>query len=265
MKFLVFGLILISLIMAFQLNSDFNSYYAERENRYAIVEPEDAYIGYTCEDIRIKGGTWEGAVLRIYNNMDEEIHVEVSLAEEIGGVEIKNPEFDLSPGGAGEVVAKISLPSGTHYLRFIISAEFENGSAEIFTICSSEIVVEAKKISKTLVSGNTSVKTHTKETWTFVISVENPEKNSVVKDVVPGEFSVVSYSATTGSVEIVTKGKSKHVFWTLSESGELSITVETALNPAGKQEFTSPGKYCLNDGAELNGAKTEPIFVYAYD
>lgn len=270
MKFLVFGLILIALAMAFQLNSDFNSYYAERGNQHAVVEPKDAYIGYTCENVSIairrEGDVWEGTILKIYNNMNEGIHVTVSLKGEVDGIEIKNGEFDLSPNSMKEVVARISLPAGVYYVQFTISAEFENGSAEILTICSSEIVVEnvtKPKISKTLLSGKTVVKTHTKETWTFVISVENPKENSTVKDVIPGEFNVLSYSATTGSVSITTLGKAKHIFWTLSESGELRITIETALNPAGKQEFTSSGRYYLNEGAELDGMKTSPIIVYA--
>lgn len=270
MKFLVFGLILIAFLMAFQLNSDFNSYYAERENRNAVVEPRDAYIGYACENVHITircgSETWEGSILKIYNNMNENIHVTVSLTEEVDGIEIKNVEFDLSPNSMKEVVARISLPTGVYYVQFTISAEFENGSAEILTICSSEIVVEKTtkpKISKTLLSGKTVVETHTKETWTFVISVENPRENSTVKDVIPGEFNIVSYSATTGGVSIKTVGKAKHISWNLSESGNLTITIETALNPAGKQEFTSPGKYYLNEGAELDGMKTSPIIVYA--
>ncbi|MEM0202832.1 MAG: hypothetical protein QXO16_00960 [Archaeoglobaceae archaeon] len=269
MKFLVFGLILIAFLMAFQLNSDFNSYYAERENRNAIVEPEDAYIGYKCENVRINircgSSAWEGTILRVYNNMNESVHIHVSLAQEIDGVEIKNSEFDLAPNSMKEVVARISLPAGVYYVEFTISAEFENGTAEMLTICSSEIVVETAKpkISKTLLSGKTVVKTHTKETWTFAISVENPKENSTVKDVIPGEFNIVSYSATTGNVSITTTGKAKHIFWNVSESGTLTVTIETTLNPAGKQEFTSPGKYYLNEGAELDGMKTSPIIVYA--
>lgn len=270
MKFFVLGLLMVATLMAFQLNSDFNSYSAERSNKRAIVEPEEAYIGYICEnvDIRIRcgGGTWEGTILRVYNNMNETIHVVVSLKEEIGGVKIKNSEFDLAPMSMEEVVAKVSLPPGSYNISFVLSAEFKNGSAKILTICSSEIDVEKTtkpKISKSLLSGKTVVKTHTKESWTFVISVENPKEDSTVKDVIPGEFNIVSYSATTGTVSINTVGKAKHVFWALSESGELTMTIETALNPAGKQEFTSPGWYYLNEGAELDGMKTLPIKVYA--
>ncbi|MEM4291585.1 MAG: hypothetical protein QXR50_02585 [Archaeoglobaceae archaeon] len=269
MKFLVFGLILIAFFMAFQLNSDFNTYHAERSNQHAIVEPEDAYIGYKCENVHIRiqceSPVWEGTILEVYNNMNESAHIHVSLAQEIVGIEIENSEFDLAPGDVEEIIARISLPAGVYYVEFTISAEFENGTAKMLTICSSEIVVETAKpkISKTLLSGKTVVKTHTKETWTFVISVENPKENSTVKDVIPGEFNIVSYSATTGNVIITTTGKSKHISWTLSESGRLTVTIETALNPAGKQEFTSPGKYYLNEGAELDGIKTSPIIVYA--
>lgn len=270
MKFLAFGLLLLVAVMAFQLNSDFNSYYAERSNQQAVVEPEEAYIGYSCENVFIKlvcgSGSSEHAILRIYNNMNELIHVRVELEIPWEGIEIENEEFDVTPMSVKDVIAKISLPVGTYHASFVISASFENGSAEIFTICHSEIVVEKAQettIRKVLVEGKKVVETHKRETWTFVISVENPKENSTVKDTIPGEFSIVSYSATTGTVTIKTVGKAKHVFWTLSESGELTITIETALNPAGKQEFTSPGWYYLNEGAELDGMKTAPIKVYA--
>jgi len=53
-----------------------------------------------------------------------------------------------------------------------------------------------------------------------------------------------------------TKGKSEKVFlfWDIGthEPGEyatLYLTMATDLNPAGKQEYTSPGTYELNSGA----------------
>jgi uncharacterized protein (UPF0333 family) len=270
LKFLAFGLLLLVAVMAFQLNSDFNSYYAERGNQEAVVEPEEAYIGYSCEKVLIKIGCFDGSseavILRIYNNINQTIHVRVELDNGPDGVAIKNGEFDIAPMSEKDVIAEISLPAGTYHASFVISATFENGGAEIFTICSSEIVVEKTtkpKISKVLVEGNKIVKTHTKESWTFVISVENPKENSTVRDTIPGEFNIVSYFATTGNVAIKTVGKAKQIFWTLSESGELRVMIETASNSAGKQEFTTPGWYKLNDGAELDGMKTAPIWVYA--
>lgn len=255
--------------MAFQLNSDFNSYYAVRSNQHAIVEPEEAYIGYSCEKVVIRvgcGDSSDAVILRIYNNMNDSMHIRVELEDEMGGIEIKEEEFDLAPMSVKEVIAEISLPPGNYYASFKISATFKNGTAEVFTICSSEITVESitkPKISKVLLSGKKIVETHKKESWTFMISVEDPKPNSTVKDTIPGEFNIVSYSSTTGTVTIKTVGKAKQIFWTLSESGNLTITIETALNPSGKQEFTSPGWYYLNEGAELDGMKTAPIEVYA--
>lgn len=270
MRFLALGLLLLVTIMAFQLNSDFNSYYAVRSNQHAVVEPEEAYVGYSCEKVVVKvgcDGSSEAVILRIYNNMNESMHIRVELENEIAGIEIRDEEFDLAPMSVKEVLAEISLSPGTYNASFKIYAEFENGSAEIFTICSSEITVESpgQMISKVLLSGKKVVETHTRENWTFMISVENPRQNSTVKDTIPGEFNIVSYSATTGTVTIKTVGKVKQIFWTLSESGNLTMTIETALNPAGKQEFTSTGCYYLNEGAELDGMKTDSIIVCAND
>ncbi len=261
MKIFLVGLLLITTLMFFQLNSDFNNYIAERNHRHAVVTPEDAYIGYECKRVLVKNNDLV-AVLSLYNNMDESIFAIVEPLN-VSGIEIGNP-FEIAPHNTREILAEVLLPPGTYYVGFLITATFQNGSATIFTICNSEITVESgTRITKTLLSGNTTVFTNTKERWTFIISVENPRENSTVRDTIPGEFSIVSYSASTGSVSISSTGKSKHVLWTLSETGNLTITVETSLNPAGKQEFTSPGDYYLNEGAELDNMKTSPIIVHA--
>jgi hypothetical protein len=261
LKIFLVGLLLIATLMFFQLNSDFNSYSAERNHRHAVVMPEDAYIGYACKKVSVKNNDLV-AILSLYNNMDESILAIVEPLN-VSGIEIGNP-FEIAPHSTGEIFAEVTLPPGTYYVGFLITATFQNGSAAIFTLCNSEITVETgTRITKTLLSGNTTVFTNTRERWTFVISVENPRENSTVKDTIPGEFSIVSYSASTGSVSISNTGKAKHVLWTLSETGNLTITVETSLNPAGKQEFTSPGDYYLNEGAELDNIKTSPIIVHA--
>ncbi len=45
-----------------------------------------------------------------------------------------------------------------------------------------------------------------------------------------------------------------HLYWdlgNLENEAELIIKIATRKNPAGKQEFTSPGTYFLNEGAWL--------------
>ena len=72
------------------------------------------------------------------------------------------------------------------------------------------------------------------------------------------ELEVVSWTAEgtyENDPEFTTKGKSEKVFlfWDIGthETGEyatLYLTMATDLNPAGHQEYTSPGTYELNSG-----------------
>ncbi|MHC4352643.1 MAG: hypothetical protein ACYS0H_07990 [Planctomycetota bacterium] len=96
--------------------------------------------------------------------------------------------------------------------------------------------------------------------WVMEIRVVNTfpfiMQDVVVKDNLAAELEVDGYSAETGEVELETKGKSKKVklTWTVGtlfpgSRSSLRVYVSTDLNPAGKQEYTSPGCYELNSGS----------------
>jgi hypothetical protein len=75
------------------------------------------------------------------------------------------------------------------------------------------------------------------------------------------ELEVVDWSVEgtyENDPEFTTTGKSEkvHMFWNIGthEPGEYAIlylTMATDLNPAGHQEYTSPGTYFLNSGATV--------------
>lgn len=96
-------------------------------------------------------------------------------------------------------------------------------------------------------------------------------------------MKLLEYERSQGNLDVIKKGKGKmgatHLTWlvgNLTGDAELTMRIATRQNPAGKQEFTSPGNYSLNDGAWLKaiscstGEKieegpTSPIIVTALE
>jgi hypothetical protein len=154
--------------------------------------------------------------------------------------------------------------------------------AEIEIIERPRFMIEKEKI-----SGPDEVFVHTYYEWELKITVYNNADGNissvVVKDVLPAEFDLLEYNMTHGELGILKKGKGKmgstHLTWLvgdMSEKAELTLKIATTRNPAGKQEFTSPGRYILNDGATAKGidlstneklvlGQTPPIYVTAID
>lgn len=103
-----------------------------------------------------------------------------------------------------------------------------------------------------------------------------------VKDTFPAEYSVDRFIATAGQVTVEPAGggnSATKVTWTIDELpggsvARLVMLVSTRTNPAGKQEFTSPGVYDLNpgmdakwtvDGEEVEVEGINQLFVEAID
>ena len=104
---------------------------------------------------------------------------------------------------------------------------------------------------------------NTETQWTLVISVTNPfeytMENTVITDRFGAEIEIdEEVSITHGTCSFTTKGKSEKVFltWNIGdilegETAQLILLVSTDLNPAGKQEYSTPGVYEMNSGATL--------------
>ncbi len=93
-----------------------------------------------------------------------------------------------------------------------------------------------------------------------VIQVHNPSDmtwtNTIVKDRWGAELDVESATPLSGTAVLTTKGKSAKEFleWQIGDLGpgetaNLVLRVHTDLNPAGHQQYTSPGEYEYNSGA----------------
>ena len=124
-------------------------------------------------------------------------------------------------------------------------------------------------IIKEKVAGPDVVETNTLYGWELLITVTNTGGSNasdvIVYDVLPAELTLDNYSLTQGTFTSVQNGGgqmgSMALEWDIGclspdESVELSLFISTKTNPAGKQEFTSPGNYSLNDGAWLVGTDT---------
>ncbi len=117
------------------------------------------------------------------------------------------------------------------------------------------------------VCGSTTITQKTKTVWTVVIKLTNnfqgPICGAVVKDRLGAELEIyepwrIPWITPGTFVSFTTRGKSKKVFltWEIGdlnpgEEAKLVFYISTDLNPAGKQEYTSPGCYELNSGATL--------------
>jgi len=128
--------------------------------------------------------------------------------------------------------------------------------------------------------GDGAIEVNERIVWTVTITATNtlnsPMSDVVVEDRFGAELRVRLSYVTKGTVTIATHGETRKVSvtWDVGglASGEpaiLVLTVYTDLNPAGHQEYTSPGKYELNSGCVLKGFvagkrvsfETDPIAI----
>lgn len=133
--------------------------------------------------------------------------------------------------------------------------------------------------SKVMLSGIEEGYTLTYYEWELLITVSNTGGSAlddvVVTDVLPAELQLLGMNVSTGVASFVDLAddsqtraapapptvypvKSTHIRWDVGplEAGQsetLYMTVCTRLNPAGNQEFTSPGTYLINEGALASG------------
>ncbi|NYT12538.1 MAG: hypothetical protein GKC03_08345 [Methanomassiliicoccales archaeon] len=127
------------------------------------------------------------------------------------------------------------------------------------------LVYEGATLSKTA-DGPDVVIVNTNNSWEFTFIVKNNFDYDMVDAILKDHFGAeLDYIADSVMANLLTeydisysKGTMKQVRmeWSLDQivEGEafmLQMTVYTKLNPAGKQEYTSPGTYDLNSGATL--------------
>ena len=135
----------------------------------------------------------------------------------------------------------------------------------------AELTVEKVKL-----SGIDEGITHTYYEWELQITVTNTggadALDVVAYDVLPAELGLLEIVPSVGHVTYtgmegtraapvgpaIYPVRSTHITWTVGtlapgQSETLYLRAGTRLNPAEKQEFTSPGTYIINEGAYAEG------------
>lgn len=125
--------------------------------------------------------------------------------------------------------------------------------------------------------GDRTVPTGTRVEWTFYFVVRNdttePMYDLEMTDRFGAQLDALDYydvtfvysspdwtfAQTTNS-----SGRQDRIRWAISElapmeRGLLVVTVATKVNPAGRQEYTSPGTYVLNSGAVLKWSDADGV------
>ncbi len=142
-------------------------------------------------------------------------------------------------------------------------------------------------ISKTMISGETTVPTNTKQYWDLEIVVTYDDLTDlngvVVSDTIPKEITLDSIAVSNGVVATNGKGGSTKLTWTIGtmspgDTETLTMSISTKTISGGRrrgmtvQYFMKPGEYSLNEGASVSGTHqtgtitagpTDPITVYA--
>lgn len=275
MKKIVWSLVLIvGLILVLGSAGNLREYYGGRNVIVYIADNNSSYVAFECSNIihQLQSGE-SSEIMTLTNNLGKD--ATFYLYSENDMLTFSNPTY-LVDRESKVIEAEYNGGYGEYIIPVKIYAEWDGGSADIDG-CYVHVISNPIEIEKILLSGNTSVSTHTFEQWTFRITLKNYGSGSYfeVKDTIPAEFNVSSVNPSNGTYTLCKPGKGNmnptKLNWRVYvESGEeeyIDVSVYTRLNPAGKQEFTSPGDYILNEGAEIVGlnVKSNGIMVHAYD
>lgn len=252
------------LLLALGVGGDFREYYSSRSIGVSIAANNSSYLSFECPETAVYMSKGEvGKVVKVENNLAED--VEIYLSAEGNIFNFRNPII-LPSGESRLIEAEFNGNAGDYFVPLQINAYWANGSAKI-PACSLH-VVNSVEIRKVLLSGNESVSLFTREVWKLRILIKG-NGNYTVLDTIPAEFEVLSVTASEGCFDTFHPGNSDatKITWTVHADGEefLEVEIATKLNRAGKQEFTSPGIYYLNSGAEIKGLGlvSNSIIVYA--
>ena len=254
-----------TLVLVLGASGNFREYYGARGVAVSIADNNSSYIAFECPEITLYLQSGESSgVISVRNNLGEDAELYFSTPDDI--LAFTNPTF-LYAGEKKLVEAEFTGDQGEYTIPIDIEAFWANGSARI-PACSVKVVDPLVKISKILFEGDTEVPLFEREVWTFRILVESEiEGNYTILDTIPAEFEILDITASSGSYSQNHHGRSCEIVWNVHVEGTeyMDVTVATKLNPAGKQEFTSPGSYNLNDGAEIKGLGivSNPIIVNA--
>ncbi|WP_456450773.1 hypothetical protein, partial [Palaeococcus sp. (in: euryarchaeotes)] len=254
---------------------------AGREVKVAVVPHDKEYLAFTCYEgyaatvVVDKNSSKSFGALTVKNYLNELksvwIHLYPDYSDLPGDMEVwieseDGIEREIASGDSytflGIVGVGEDVPEGEYVVPITFYARWNGGDAVVETCPLRIIVVGGPTIEKILLEGNTTVPVHTYEEWKVRILVTNDglARNLTIEDTIPNEFDVDlgRTSASAGTYEFVAMGNGNgatKLTWNVSleagESAYLDMLIYTKKNPAGKQEFTSCGRYPLNDGATI--------------
>lgn len=293
-------IVLVFLMGAFLIvgsSGNFREYSSSRAASMMVVPHEDEYVGFNCSDGEIasvtvlNGERKDFDVMTLENQLITNEYVSITLEPAYyyvpAGVYLDvesgtGTPVDIAPGDShtfGGHVAASSATPGEYYVPVTIYATWDGGGAVIESCPIKITVLDDPRITKTLLSGNTSdIPLKTYQEWTFQIEVSNPTDNDLnltVRDTIPAEFNVsiseVSASSGTYSFWAANQGNGNgngnsqngnshpatkmkwEVLVPAGGSEHINVTIFTRVNHGNQQEFTSCGTYSLNDGATIDG------------
>ncbi|WP_456321400.1 hypothetical protein [Palaeococcus sp. (in: euryarchaeotes)] len=255
---------------------------AGREVKVAVVPHDKEYLAFTCYEgyaatvVVDKNSSKSFGALTVKNYLNELKEVWIRLDPDYsdlpGDMEVwieseDGIEREIASGDSYTFMGDINVgdvPEGEYVVPITFYARWNGGDAVVETCPLRIIVVGGPTIEKILLEGNTTVPVHTYEEWKVRILVTNDglARNLTIEDTIPNEFDVDlgRTSASAGTYEFVAMGNGNgatKLTWNVSleagESAYLDMLIYTKKNPAGKQEFTSCGRYPLNDGATIKG------------
>ncbi|MBE8539708.1 hypothetical protein [Geoglobus acetivorans] len=269
---IVYGVILLvfSLTVLLGSSGNFREYGGERTAVYQITDNSSSFIAFSCPvgSLRVTNGDVV-TVLTLTNNLNE--NAEFYITPDVNVLEFNNP-VAIDAGDSADIQATYVGGEGEYTVLLAVDAVWANGSARVET-CTINITDPTLEIEKVLLSGNKSVRMGEKEYWTYRIVLKNYGSDELltVKDVVPAEFEVIGFNQSSGNVTVTQTGHgmmgASKILWIVNAGDVeyLDVEISTKMNPAGKQEFTSPGEYCMNNGAEIveHGIKSNALTVIA--
>lgn len=258
-------------------SGNFRNYSADRQVRVDVVSHEDEYLSFMCTDgyaatveiapdsnvvfdalnitnMLLSGGTVWIWLSPDYSGLPPGMTVWVESED---GAEVAVP-YGTEYSFSGTVTVD-SVPSGEYYIPMTLYAHWDGGDA-VVTTCPFRLIVKDTPLRKVLLSGNTTVLSHTYQEWTFQIVLTNPNgpDDFIVKDTIGGEFNVLDVSPSKGTYYLIRHGFSHKLKWKVhleeGETAHINVTIATRVNCGGNQEFTECDRtYYLNSGARIVG------------
>jgi hypothetical protein len=178
---------------------------------------------------------------------------------------------------ASDDVRIIGVYSGSTGTKYPWTYMADETGGQYFELENAEDIPEAiNDMLKAEAEETLTITESTETQWAVVIDVTNTYgytmEDVVVKDRFGAEIEIDEVlEITDGTYTETTKGKSAKVFltWDIGdlpdgETARLALLVSTDLNPAGKQEYSSPGTYELNSGATLKFIDPDGTQLSAY-